>query len=62
MTTDQRTARTYAAAITLTGIVAAFTGVLIGKQFLHKVTIHAVQTLTGILLFAIAVLLGAGLI
>jgi uncharacterized membrane protein YfcA len=45
-----------------TGCLAAFCGVLIGKRYLHKVTIGAVQTLTGLLLFGIAVLLAAGLI
>jgi len=45
-----------------TGCGAAFAGVLIGRRFLHTVTIGAVQTLTGLLLFLIAVLLGAGLI
>lgn len=44
------------------GIVAAFAGVLIGKRYLHKVTMKAVQTLTGVLLLLIAVALGAGII
>lgn len=48
--------------LVLTGIIAAFSGVLMGKRFLHKVTMGAVQTLTGILLLAIAVLLGSGMI
>ncbi len=39
-----------------TGIIAAFTGVLTGKRFLHMVTMKTVQTPTGILL------LGAGVI
>ena len=38
----------------------AFAGVLIGKRYLHKVKISAVQTLTGVLLFALALLLLAG--
>jgi len=45
-----------------TGMLAAFGGVMIGKRFLHKVTMRLVQTLTGLLLLLIAVLLGAGLI
>ncbi len=43
-------------------VLAAFTGVLVGKRFLHKVTIGMVQALTGTLLFVIAILLGAGFI
>lgn len=45
-----------------TGVVAAFTGVLIGRRYLHKVTMGAVQTLTGVLLVIIALALGSGLI
>ena len=48
--------------LVLSGIVAAFCGVLIGKRYLHKVTMRVVQALTGAMLIAIAVLLGAGLI
>ncbi len=48
--------------LVLTGIIAAFGGVLIGKQYLHKVTMGTVQTITGILLMGIAFALGAGLI
>ncbi|MEW5735890.1 MAG: sulfite exporter TauE/SafE family protein [Thermodesulfobacteriota bacterium] len=44
------------------GTLAAFAGVLIGKRFLHKVTMKTVQTLTGILLLGIAVALGSGVI
>ena len=40
--------------------VAAFSGVLIGKRYLHKVTIGAVQALTGSLLLLIALLLVSG--
>ena len=46
----------------VTGIMAAFVGVRAGKRFLDKITMSAVQTLTGILLLMIALLLGAGLI
>ncbi len=48
--------------LVLTGIVAAFAGVWIGKRFLHKVTMGTVQTITGILLLGIAFALGTGLI
>jgi hypothetical protein len=41
---------------------AAFAGVLFGKRFLHKVTMGTIQKLTGLLLLAIAVALGAGLV
>ncbi len=44
------------------GILAAFAGVLIGRRFLHKVTMRAVQTLTGLLLFGIAMALASGII
>jgi len=50
------------APLVVTGILAAFTGVLLGKRFLHKVTMHWVQALTGTLLLLIAVLLGFGFI
>jgi uncharacterized membrane protein YfcA len=45
-----------------TGVLAAFAGILLGKRFLHKVTMGAVQTLTGVLLLVIAFALGSGLI
>ena len=46
----------------ITGIIAAFCGVMLGKRFLHKVTMSFVQTLTGILLLIIALALGSGII
>lgn len=46
----------------VTGVLAAFAGILLGKRFLHKVTMSAVQTLTGVLLLVIAFALGSGLI
>lgn len=46
----------------LTGILSAFAGVMIGKRFLHKITMNTVQTLAGILLLGIALSLAAGLI
>lgn len=47
-------------ALVVTGCLAAFAGVLLGKRYLHKVKISAVQTLTGVLLFLLALLLIAG--
>ncbi len=44
------------------GSGAAFAGVIIGKRFLHKITMETVQKLTGMLLLSIAVALGAGLV
>ncbi len=44
------------------GILAAFTGVVIGKRFLHKITMKTVRTLTGFLLLIIAFALGSGII
>lgn len=46
----------------LTGVVAAFAGVVIGKRFVGKVTMKSIQTATGILLLAIALALGSGLV
>lgn len=46
----------------LTGILAAFAGVLLGRRFLHRVTMTAVQALTGVLLLAVALALGAGIV
>jgi hypothetical protein len=43
-------------------IMAAFAGVMIGKRWMYKVTMSAVQWLTGCLLLAIALALGAGII
>ncbi len=44
------------------GTLAAFSGVMIGKRFLHKITMRTVQTLTGVLLLAIALFLATGVI
>jgi len=46
----------------LTGVAAAFVGTRLGKRHLHKITMHSVQTLTGVLLLAIALALGTGII
>lgn len=48
--------------LVLTGIAAAFIGVLIGKRFLHRITLKTVQALIGVLLLGIALALGAGII
>ncbi|MEZ4528073.1 MAG: hypothetical protein R2941_19360, partial [Desulfobacterales bacterium] len=45
-----------------TGILCTLAGVIIGKRFLHKVTMKTVQTFTGILLPGIALALGMGLV
>lgn len=47
--------------LVITGILAAFIGVVVGKRLMHAVTIGAIQTLIGILLFLIAAALAAGL-
>ena len=46
----------------LTGVISAFVGVMVGKRFLHKITMKTVQTVTGILLIGIALALGSGII
>lgn len=48
--------------LVMTGAVSAFCGVLLGKRFLHKVTMASVQTLVGILLFGFGVALVTGLL
>ncbi len=45
-----------------TGIVAAFFGVFIGQRYLHKITLGSIQVITGVMLIAIALLLGLGII
>lgn len=46
----------------LAAMIAAFVGVRLGKSLLHKVTMKAIQTLTGVLLLLIAAGLASGLI
>ncbi len=46
--------------LVLAAMAAALAGVLIGKRYLHKITMAAVQVLTGVLLFVIAVTMMAG--
>ena len=48
--------------LVLTGVVAAITGILIGKRFLHSVTMSAIQIMTGVLLLGIGLALGAGIL
>ncbi len=48
--------------LVITGVASAFAGVMAGRRFLHKVTMELVQTITGVMLAAIAVALAAGLI
>ncbi len=55
-------AHTREGALVLAGTLAAFTGVLVGRKLLHKVTMPAVQKLTGVMLLLIAALLGTGLL
>jgi hypothetical protein len=45
-----------------TGVVAALAGVVIGKRMLHKFTMSSIQTLVGVLLLAMAIALGAGIL
>ncbi|MFH1915290.1 MAG: TSUP family transporter [Pseudomonadota bacterium] len=45
-----------------TGIVAAFAGVLLGKRYLHKMTMDSVQAITGAFLLGIAIALGLGIV
>lgn len=46
----------------LIDFLAAFSGVLTGKHYLHKVKLRSIQTLTGVMILLIAVRLGTGLI
>lgn len=48
--------------LVLTGAVAAFCGVLLGKRYLHKVTMRSVQTLVGLLLFGVGFALVTGIL
>lgn len=45
-----------------TGILAAFTGVLVGKRWLHRVKMRWIQALTGTMLLIVSLLLASGLI
>ncbi len=46
----------------IVGSIAAFAGVMVAKQVLHKVTMQSIQTLVGVLLFLVALGLIFGLI
>jgi uncharacterized membrane protein YfcA len=46
--------------LVITGSVSAFTGVLIGKRYLQKVTMTSIQTLVGVLLFGVGLALVTG--
>jgi len=48
--------------LVITGSLAAFCGVLVGKRYLHKVTMTGVQTLVGILLFGVGLALIVGIL
>jgi len=48
--------------LVLIGAAAAFCGVLVGKRYLHKVTMKSVRALVGVLLFGVGLALLAGLI
>ena len=48
--------------LVIIGAFSAFCGVLLGKRFLHKVTMSSVQTLVGALLFGVGLSLVAGLL
>jgi uncharacterized membrane protein YfcA len=48
--------------LVVTGSLAAFCGVMVGKRYLHKVTMTSVQTLVGALLFGVGVALVAGVL
>jgi len=49
-------------ALVAVGALAAFAGVLLGKRVLQKITMTAVQRITGGLLLLVAVMLGLGLV
>jgi uncharacterized membrane protein YfcA len=46
--------------LVMTGAISAFCGVLLGRRFLHKVTMTSVQTLVGLLLFGVGLALVTG--
>ena len=48
--------------LVITGSLAAFCGVLLGKRYLHKVTMRSIQTLVGVLLFGVGLALLLGLL
>jgi uncharacterized membrane protein YfcA len=48
--------------LVITGSLAAFCGVMIGKRYIHKVTMKSIQTVVGVLLFGVGLALIAGII
>lgn len=48
--------------LVVAGSLAAFLGAFIGSRLLQKITMRAIQTIVGILLFLLAVALGVGLV
>ncbi|MCH8228004.1 MAG: sulfite exporter TauE/SafE family protein [Proteobacteria bacterium] len=48
--------------LVMTGAISAFCGVMLGKRFLHKVRMTSIQTLVGILLFAVGLALISGIL
>jgi len=48
--------------LVITGAVSAFCGVLLGKRFLHKVTMTSIQTMVGVLLFGVGLALVSGVL
>ena len=48
--------------LVVVGSLSAFCGVLLGKRYLHKVTMRSVQTLVGVLLFGVGLALLLGLL
>jgi len=48
--------------LVVTGAISAFCGVLLGKRYLHKVTMTSIQTLVGVLLFAVGLALVTGIL
>jgi uncharacterized protein len=48
--------------LVITGALAAFAGVLVGKRYLHAVTMQSVRTLVGVLLFGVGAALLTGLL
>jgi len=48
--------------LVIAGAVSAFCGVVLGKRYLHKVTMTSVQTLVGLLLFGVGLALVTGVL
>lgn len=48
--------------LVITGSIAAFSGVLIGKRYLQKVTMKSIRTLVGVLLFGVGLALLTGIL